>query len=154
MISVEPLRWWHLPEVAALETSLFPHDPWSSDQFWQELSQETRDYVVAVLDGHIVGYAGAFVLPPDSDVQTIAVAESAQGTGLGGRLLDALTSSARAVGCTHMMLEVRADNAPAIALYERRGFVQISTRPRYYPDGVDARIMRADLRTATSAERT
>jgi len=146
MIAIEPMRWWHVDDVHALEGALFPHDPWSIEQFWLELAQNTRTYVVAVHDERVVGYAGAFVLPPDSDVQTIGVAPAAQGSGLGGRLLESLASAARDAGCTHMMLEVRADNVAAITLYERRGFVTISTRPRYYPDGTDALIMRCDLR--------
>jgi hypothetical protein len=40
------------------------------------------------------------------------------------------------------MLEVRADNAGAIALYERFGFERISVRRGYYPGGVDAWVMR------------
>lgn len=148
MITVEPMRWWHLDHVQRLESELFPHDAWSGEQFWQELAQETRTYRVAVMDGRVVGYAGAFVLPPDSDVQTIAVSTEVQGQGVGRRLLSELATAARSAGCTHMLLEVRADNAAAIALYERCGFATISTRPRYYPDGADARIMRADLRTA------
>ena len=152
MISIEPMRWWHVAEVEQLERQLFPHDSWTVEQFWQELAQETRVYRVAVIDGGVVGYAGAFVLAPDSDVQTIAVAEAAQGEGLGGRLLGNLVDEARGAGCTYMMLEVRADNAAAIALYERWGFATISTRPRYYPDGADARIMRADVRAPRTKE--
>jgi len=49
------------------------------------------------------------------------------------------------------MLEVRADNAAAIALYERLRFRAISTRPRYYPDGTDALVMR---RARSDAPRT
>ncbi len=42
-----------------------------------------------------------------------------------------------------MMLEVRADNAAALRLYERAGFVLLSTRRRYYqPGDVDALVMR------------
>jgi ribosomal-protein-alanine N-acetyltransferase len=151
VIAIEPMRWWHVDDVHELEGDLFPGDSWSVEQFWQELAQETRTYVVAVQDGRVVGYGGAFVLPPDSDVQTIGIAPAAQGAGLGGRLLDALIEHARDAGCTHMMLEVRADNDAAIGLYARRGFVTISTRPRYYPDGADARIMRCDLRKAAEA---
>jgi ribosomal-protein-alanine N-acetyltransferase len=152
VIAIEPMRWWHLDDVQALEVGLFPSDPWTPDQFWQELAQDTREYVVALSGDRVVGYAGAFVLPPDSDVQTIAVSPDQQGTGLGGRLLDALMDVGRRAGCTHMMLEVRADNTSAASLYERRGFAVISTRPRYYPDGVDARVMRCDLRSSAPME--
>jgi len=151
--TIEPMRWWHVNAVATLERGLFPDDAWSAEQFWQELAQPTRDYLVAVDPrGDVSGYAGAFVLPPDSDVQTIAVSATAQGTGLGGRLLDALMARARRAGCTHMLLEVRRDNGAAVALYDRCGFAMISTRPRYYPDGTDALIMRADLRESAPAE--
>jgi ribosomal-protein-alanine N-acetyltransferase len=41
------------------------------------------------------------------------------------------------------MLEVRADNGPARALYERAGYQVLSTRRRYYqPGDVDAIVMR------------
>ena len=152
MTFLEQMRWWHIETVVAIEGALFPDDAWSAEQFWQELAQPTRDYVVAVDDeGNVAGYAGAFVLPPDSDVQTIAVSTAAQGVGLGGRLLDSLMATARRAGCTHMMLEVRRDNESAVALYVRRGFALISTRPRYYTDGTDALILRADLRSPAPA---
>jgi ribosomal-protein-alanine N-acetyltransferase len=131
--------------VAGLEGALFPQDPWSVEQFWQELAQDTRAYVVADGEEGLEGYAGAFLLAPDSDVQTIGVRADRRGRGLASRLLSALTAEARASGCTHMMLEVRADNAAAIRLYERHGFAAISRRPAYYPDGGDALVMRARL---------
>ena len=44
------------------------------------------------------------------------------------------------------MLEVRADNAAAVGLYERSGFAVLSTRRRYYqPGDVDAIVMRKSL---------
>jgi ribosomal-protein-alanine N-acetyltransferase len=143
------MRWWHVEEVAGIERDLFPDDAWSMEQFWQELAQPTRHYVVASDGGQVVGYAGAFVLPPDSDVQTIAVRADRQGSGVASALLANLVDEARAAGCTHLMLEVRADNAPALALYARFGFAQISLRPRYYPDGGDALILRRRLDGAT-----
>jgi ribosomal-protein-alanine N-acetyltransferase len=47
------------------------------------------------------------------------------------------------------MLEVRSDNGPAIALYDRFGFERISSRTDYYGPSVDALIMR--LRPLRSA---
>jgi ribosomal-protein-alanine N-acetyltransferase len=44
------------------------------------------------------------------------------------------------------MLEVRADNAAARALYDRAGYVVLSTRRRYYqPGDVDALVLRKTL---------
>ena len=79
----------------------------------------------------------------DADVQTIGVAPRAQGRGVGTRLLRALTDRAARGGAASLLLEVRADNAPAIALYTREGFERVAVRRRYYqPGDVDALVMR------------
>ncbi len=147
MTRIVPMRWWHLAAAQDLESQLFPGDPWTLEQFWQELARDTRHYLVALDDGAVVGYAGAFVLPPDADVQTIAVRRDHQGSGTGAGLMTALLAEAADCGATHIMLEVRSDNAPALRLYDRFGFERISERRRYYPDGGDALVMRARLAT-------
>lgn len=147
-LRIGPLRWWHLDEVAALETRLFPTDAWSLEQFWTELAQPTRVYRGAWVDDRLVGYAGAFVLAPDSDVQTIAVRSEDQGRGIGGALLRALMGAAADRGCRTIMLEVRAGNASALALYARHGFAPLSRRRAYYPDGEDAVILRAPVQVS------
>ncbi len=141
-VQIRLMRWWDIPAVATLENALFPTDAWSEEQFWGELALETRVYLTAEQAGQVIGYAGAFVLAPDSDLQTIAVDPSAQGAGTGRRLLTELMALVSERGAESMMLEVRADNSPAIAMYERMGFERISTRARYYADGTDAQIWR------------
>lgn len=142
MTVIRSMRWWDIAAVQALEEQLFPVDRWSVEQFWSELAQPTRRYLVACEEDTITGYAGVFVLAPDADVQTIAVAPTAQGSGLGSRLLEHLLDIAADAGCHQLMLEVRSDNAPAIALYDRFGFERISSRTDYYGPSVDALIMR------------
>ncbi len=141
-VQIRPMRWWDIPAVTALEQTLFPTDAWSEEQFWGELAQQTRLYLTAERAGHVIGYAGAFVLAPDSDLQTIAVDPSVQGAGTGRRLLTELMALVSELGAESMMLEVRADNSRAITMYERMGFERISTRARYYADGTDAQIWR------------
>ena len=141
-IDVRPMRWPDIEPVHRLESELFTVDPWSIEQFWSELAQESRAYAVAVDGERIIGYAGAFLLAPDSDVQTIAVSPRDQGRGVGAILLTWLIEQAVAQGCRQMLLEVRSDNVPAIAMYERFGFERISVRRDYYERGVDAVIMR------------
>lgn len=141
-VDVRPMRWPDIEAVHRLEAELFTVDPWSVEQFWSELAQPTRAYAVAVDGERVIGYAGAFLLAPDSDVQTIAVSPRDQGKGVGAVLLTWLIDRAVAEGCRQMLLEVRSDNSPAIAMYERFGFERISVRRDYYERGVDAVIMR------------
>lgn len=136
------MRWWDIPAVHAIETSIFMTDPWSVEQFWSELSQPTRRYFVAQIDGAIVGYAGSFVLSPEADVQTMGVAADQRGRGIGALLLTTLIEQAIQAQATQLILEVRSDNAAAIAMYQRFGFERISSRPNYYAPDVDALIMR------------
>ena len=148
-VSLRPMRWWDIPSVIELEVQLFPFDSWSTEQFWEELAQPTRWYVVAQDElGRVVGYAGLFLLAPDADVQTIGVAPQMQGLGVGRVLLQALVGHSRQAGCRRLLLEVRAGNIAAIALYRAAGFTQLSRRSRYYPDGEDAIVLCLSLTAA------
>ena len=141
-----PARWWHLADVHRLEADLFGPTAWSPETFWGELAAPGRTYLVALEGEEVLGYGGLALAGADADVQTIGVARAAQGRGLGRRLLRALLDAARAGGATHVLLEVRADNEPAQALYRSEGFEQIARRARYYePGGVDALVLRARL---------
>ena len=140
-------HWADIPALAVLERDLFAHDAWSEPTWWAELAgRPRRDYVVLADGDGILGYAGLDHGGDVADVMTVAVTPRAQGRGIGTRLLDALERRARVRGAGHAILEVRADNAPAIGLYERAGFAVLSARRRYYqPGDVDAIVMRKTL---------
>jgi ribosomal-protein-alanine N-acetyltransferase len=77
---------------------------------------------------------------------TIGVASALQGRGVGRQLMAALVDLARDLGARSVLLEVRVGNDPAIALYERFGFVRIGRRRGYYqPENADAWTMRLEL---------
>ena len=144
-VALRRMRWWDVEGVQALDLELFGSTAWSAAMFWSELAAgETRWYVIAeTAAGALAGYAGLVVSGSEADVQTIGVAPAEQGSGVGTLLLRALTTEAVSRGATSMLLEVRADNEPAIGLYAREGFERISVRRRYYqPGDVDAWIMR------------
>ncbi len=144
------MRWWDIAPARDIEQALFP-DPWSVETFWSELAgvPDTRHYLVAEHEGRVVGYAGLFATRPQADVQTLAVAPGQQGAGLGGRLLQALLAEALRRRCSEVLLEVRADNGPARALYARHGFEQISVRRGYYsPDAADGLVLRRRVGSA------
>ena len=99
----------------------------------------------------IVGYAGLVVSGHQSDVQTLAVAPTQQGRGLGRRLLEALIDEARQRDASEVLLEVRADNEAAQALYAAAGFERIAVRRGYYrPGGTDALVLRRRLAAPAS----
>ncbi|WJY67378.1 ribosomal protein S18-alanine N-acetyltransferase [Corynebacterium auris] len=134
--------------VAAIEAVLFAGDaPWSRDVFVSELAQPYTFYVGAFADEpddgeRLVGYAGLAMLGPRSDpefeVHTIGVDPAYQGRGLGRALMDQLVHTADLMDGP-MFLEVRTDNARAIAMYESFDFFTLAVRKNYYqPSGVDA----------------
>ena len=146
-VRLRPMRWWDVESVLPLERDLFGPSAWSAETFWSELAHpRTRWYVVAALaddPARPIGYAGLLAPDTEADVQTIAVATQAQGRGVGGILIDALIAEAARRSAGSVLLEVRANNEPAIALYTKRGFERIAIRRRYYqPEDVDAWVMR------------
>jgi ribosomal-protein-alanine N-acetyltransferase len=148
---LRPMETADLERVLELERTLFPEDAWSPEMFSDELAQpeEARRYLVAS-DGprELAGYAGMMFVPGgQADVLTIAVQPDRWGHGIGSLLLGALIDEAGQRGCDEVFLEVRADNPRAHGLYERRGFAEIGIRRGYYqPSGVDAIVMRKDLK--------
>lgn len=152
-MSLRAMRWWDVEQCAALEHELFEHAPWTPEQFWSELAHvpETRWFAAHEDADGVDGYVGLAAVPPEADVQTIAVAQRSQGRGLGRELLDALLEEAARRGCTQVFLEVLHSNEPAIALYERSGFERQGRRRDYYGPGADAVVMRKRLREEVPA---
>ncbi|MEV4110775.1 ribosomal protein S18-alanine N-acetyltransferase [Nonomuraea sp. NPDC049695] len=136
-----------LPAVMAIERATFPLDAWSEGMMRGELADvpRSRHYVVVLVDGEIVAYAGLAAAADQADVQTIAVLEQHRGTGIGGAMLTELLAEAGRRGAREVFLEVRADNPQAQAVYRHYGFEEIGTRRRYYDDGTDAIMMRRKL---------
>ncbi len=140
------MRWWDIPAVMSIEDELFGDEAWSEGMFWSELAErDTRRYLVEEEPvGRLCAYAGLCAYAPhEAYIQTIAVAPRVQRRGIGEALLVELLGEAKRRGCDHVDLEVRADNDPAMRLYERHGFAQIAVRRGYYqPSGTDAVVMR------------
>ena len=94
----------------------------------------------------VVGFAVASLLPPEAELETIAVASTAQRHGLARRLFVELAAKLVAAQITEVFLEVRASNQPALGLYRGLGFAETGRRARYYHDPVeDAVLMRLRL---------
>ncbi|WP_435593212.1 ribosomal protein S18-alanine N-acetyltransferase [Nocardia sp. bgisy118] len=151
---IEPMNMGDIERCVELEQLLFPEDdPWHAVAFRSELAGRHNRYITARdEDGRMVGYAGVALLGdaahPEAEVHTIGVDPNYHRGGIGTLLLEALLAEAGKRGGP-VFLEVRTDNAPAIALYAKHGFHIIGLRKNYYhPSGADAYTMRRPELTA------
>lgn len=154
-VHLVPMRRRHLRSVLRIEGEVYPR-PWSLSLFLGELNlRSSRYYVVARVDGVVVGYAGLMFSMDEAHVTTIAVDPAWQRHRIGSRLMVNLVRAALARGAAHMTLEVRVSNVAAQRMYERFGFQTEGVRKNYYAESKeDALIMWAHgIDTAAHAER-
>ncbi|MCD9148271.1 GNAT family N-acetyltransferase [Pseudophaeobacter flagellatus] len=133
-------------QMAQIHAAAFTQSrPWSQTEF------------TALLDSPLVlacGDARAFALvrlvAGEAELLTLATHPAHQRQGLGRAVMQAWQSQAKLRGATESFLEVAADNAPALLLYESEGFAACGRRRGYYPRAngasVDAIVMQRGLR--------
>ena len=145
MMRITEMKARHVTQVAELEKLCFSA-PWSENSIAHELTTDYSFWLVAEDDGVVAGYIGSQIAFPEADVMNVAVRPEYRRRGIGEILVEALTTHLRNIDCESLTLEVRASNAPAIALYEKLGFQQVGRRPNYYRDPKeDALILRKDF---------
>lgn len=140
--SLREMRPDDVPFVRAIEAASF-ETTWNEDAFLNELKQNPAAHYL-VLEGsagEVQGYAGIWMVEDEAHITSIAIASGARGGGLGRLLLGGLLRRCLELGARWCTLEVRDDNVPALALYDRFGFVRVGARKAYYQGGQDAVIM-------------
>jgi len=144
-VQLVPMRRRHLRSVLRIESQVYPR-PWSLSLFMSELAlRSTRAYLVARVEGSVVGYAGLMMTGDDGHVTTIAVDPVWHRHKIGTRLLLAVAREARRRGAANLTLEVRMGNAGAQAMYRKFGFRPAGVRKNYYVESnEDALVMWAD----------
>lgn len=128
-----PLRPEDLAWVLPIERQSHPM-PWSADHFPTSGKEEGQQAVTLWHDATPIGYwVGLFVLD-EAHLLNLTVALSWRQQGYGRQLLSHFLDESRRRACRSAWLEVRSDNAPAIALYQALGFQTQAIRRRYYRD--------------------
>ena len=128
MIEIIPMNESHVAAVAELEKQNFS-EPWPEIAVRSELTNKLALWLVAVEDGVVAGYVGSQTVLQEVDMMNIAVGEGFRRRGIARMLVEELI---RRLDAYQLTLEVRASNAPAIALYESLGFTQVGLRKNYY----------------------
>jgi ribosomal-protein-alanine N-acetyltransferase len=139
---IEAMRLEDLDEVQAIEQASFS-TPWPSNAYRSELvTNRLASYLVARIEGRIVGYGGMWLMVDEAHITTFAIHPGWRRQRIGERLLLAFLDLARDRHAREATLEVRLSNLAARRLYEKYGFRPVGLRPRYYSDNnEDALIM-------------
>lgn len=118
----------------------FPCDRLSRQSFRRLLRSTSAELQVYEEAGQVVG--NAVLLHRRNSTQariySLIVHPDCQGRGIARTLLDSVECAAMARGCRALCLEVRADNAPALRLYQKAGFQVVRQITGYYQDHATA----------------
>ncbi|HEY1805285.1 MAG TPA: GNAT family N-acetyltransferase [Terracidiphilus sp.] len=149
-LQIRPMTADDLTQVLAIAASLpqLPH--WPEAAYVAALNPEAIPRRIALVaaasqTGTIEGFTVASLLPPQAELESIAVSSESQRQGLGRMLFDGLIGELRSAGACEITLEVRASNLAALAFYRAAGFGHSGLRRGYYIDPIeDAVLLRLD----------
>ena len=149
---IRPMTLADLDQVIEIAQSLNDAPHWPHSAYLAALDREAVPRRVALMaeepeTSAIVGFAVASLLPPQAELETIAVATEHQRRGIARRLFTAMVEDLKTAQVNEVLLEVRASNAPALALYRALGFIEAGRRPRYYADPIEDAVL-LELRLA------
>lgn len=127
--------------VVELERKVFK-DPWTSQQFVQELNHEGSVCVTAVTDERVViGYGIGRIVGDECEILRIAVGHEYRRMGIGRGILHELLHIAASGNVKTVYLELNRNNHAAYQLYRTIGFKNAYIRKRYYNNKDDAQVM-------------
>ena len=139
--------------VADIEAMVQPQDAWNYQTLVQLLEQDSIQMMIVysqnqsaiTIKSNVIGYCLYQHLFEQAEILRIGTHPHYQRQGMGSQTLNRLHELLQGNQVESLLLEVRADNVPAIALYEQQGFVMIHQRKGYYKlldqPAIDALIM-------------
>lgn len=113
--------------LARIHRAAFDH-PWSESDFSAYLASD----LVWVSGEPLAGFLLIRAVGDEAEILTLAVDPAHRRAGHAAALVDAAKQDLAKTGVSRLFLEVAADNSPALALYERQGFLPIGVRKGYY----------------------
>jgi len=129
-----------VPELVRIENASFPGNRLDRRRFRYLLARAHGVILVDAIGALLRGYILLLFRSnsPVARVYSIASAPEYLGRGVAAGLLRAAERLALDHGYTHQRLEIRADNAPSLALFKARGYAPFGRHAGYYHDGMDA----------------
>lgn len=128
-----------IPEVEVIERECFSA-PWSESGFREALKSNRNIFLTASAEDvenknrRIIGYIGMYTAADEGEITNVAVSETARRLGAGRKLVLEAVNAASRFDVSHIYLEVRVSNYPALYLYEKCGFRKCGVRKKFYSD--------------------
>ncbi len=138
-----------ISEIVALDKLCFG-GLWSEAGYLREVESpnsslfalSVREFQALDSSSKIIGIGCLWSIVEEAHITILGIHPDYQRQGLGQLLLCVLLQDALHRGLKWATLEVKADNTPAITLYQKFGFQVIGKRKGYYqPEGKDALIL-------------
>ena len=127
---IRPATVADIPALASLDQQTNPH-PWTANQFQAAHQPPIRTLLIAEHDQQIIGYIAWQHIQDEIELHLIATAPSHRQQGIASQLMQQLIATAQQHHA-RIILEVRASNHIAQALYRKHQFTPIATRKNYY----------------------
>lgn len=131
-----------IDDLVKVEEACF-ETPWTAESLRHDIEEnKLATYIVADLDGDVIGYIGLWAIVDEGHINNVAVIPQYRRMHVATLLLNTMIDATEDAGIKSHTLEVRAGNKAAQGLYEKFGFKEAGRRPGYYEDnGEDAIIM-------------
>ena len=113
-------------QLSKLHSECFPNKPWAAEEF--AALKKSGAEIVAGDNGFIIWRRAT----DEAEIISIGVRPAARRSGIAAAMIAIMENELKKTDAKKIFLEVAADNAAAIALYENSGFERIGTRPKYY----------------------
>jgi ribosomal-protein-alanine N-acetyltransferase len=127
-----------LQAVADIEAIVQPQDAWGFQTLVESLKQDSMHLLIVYeqknnsINNTVTGYCLYQVIFEQAEILRIGTHPDYQRQGIASQIFARLNTELRTHQVESLLLEVRADNTPAIALYEQQEFALIHKRKGYY----------------------
>jgi [ribosomal protein S18]-alanine N-acetyltransferase len=147
---IEAMKMADLQEVVNLE-EITGLNRWGYDAYRRELQKNPNSIMLVARNlrpgPSAIGFFAGWVVEDELHVNNIATHPAFRNMGIGQSLLESAISEARMRGVLFVLLEVRASNEPAQALYRKLGFNFVGRRKDYYRSPTeDAFVMKREFK--------
>lgn len=145
MIEYVKMKREHIDGLVVVEEQCF-NSGFARKTFEKELENKIAEYIVAVCDGMILGYAGLWNICGTADIIDVAVHKDFRRQGIAQKMMEKLIDICKEKEISEINLEVRESNFAAQSLYSGLGFEKCGERANYYKDRETAILMKKEIK--------